>query len=514
MQRVYSPTKSTDGTIYYVGNTLVFKTQYPLNQNETVELNMLENENPQVIVIGADDLLWVATNQNNLYVMRNGNCIKSISNRETSFENIQHICAYKNHIYLSTKTGLVVLDYQLTKDSLLYDFHFITQLDGLPSNSVNQVYCSNDAIYVATENGIGKLSENYRSPTSLIIPRVQLVKIDDQVRPLKEYYAIEQGSHIIHMQIAGVDLTGHLKNIQYAVNDTSHWIDLEKNQISLLLHDGISKVYIRIRDINNRMGAVALACTFDVALPFYEKIWFWIVLTAISVLLFTWWYNQRNHERQKINFNNQLILEKQRNSITADLHDEMGSTLSSLQLNSMIANKYIDKDINKTKEILEKIECQTKSISEKLGDMIWSMKPGQDEFLSLSHRIKNYTNDILGSLEIDYSIRVDQPIDSLLTDIQMRKNVLLILKEAINNAAKYSQANQMSIEVKWQNNELRLLVIDNGIGFEWNEKGNGLKSMQNRAEELNGHFQIRGNAPQGTIVQVNIPLPNIRDSKT
>lgn len=225
--------------------------------------------------------------------------------------------------------------------------------------------------------------------------------------------------------------------------------------------------------------------------PFYKTIWFWIVSSILITAVLFYLFDRRKYLLQKRIFNQQLALEKQRQKITADLHDDLGASLSSLQINSAVAQKLLEKDPEKTKAILKKMEFQAKSISENIGDIIWSLKPSKDEFMSLSTRIKQITSELLGSSEIHYELLIDSSIDSEITDFSTRKNIIFLCKEALNNILKYSQAKEVCVLFQKTKDHYILEIEDDGSGFtEDNKKGNGLANMKRRTEELGGTFTI------------------------
>ena len=277
--------------------------------------------------------------------------------------------------------------------------------------------------------------------------------------------------------------------------------------MNLLLKGGENNIRIRAVDENNNVSNKTLEVKFNVAIPFYKKISFQLFLPFLITGILFFFYNRRKFEKQKIAFTQQLELEKQRSKITADLHDEIGSTLSSLQINSTVANKLMEKDIPSAQKVLLKVESQAKSLAEKIGDIIWSMKPGKDEFMTLSTRIKNFCNEVLGSTDINYVIEIDSKIDTLITDFGDRKNVLLITKEAINNALKYSKATKIKVIIQYENNIVTLIISDNGIGFNTSEiLGNGIGNMKNRANKLNATFEIISNKNLGTTIQLQFKV--------
>lgn len=205
----------------------------------------------------------------------------------------------------------------------------------------------------------------------------------------------------------------------------------------------------------------------------------------------------------------QMMIMKERERISQDMHDDIGATLSSLQINSVVAHKMMEKEkVSEVKEILKNIEKQSKKLSENMGDIVWSLKPNQEAFMTLSTRIKNFASEVLGKTEINYFIEIHQEIDREIIDFGVKKNIVLITKEALNNAAKYSNAKEVSVIFSKIENEYVLEIKDNGIGFNENErKGNGIGNMKKRCEEIGGFFQIFTN--NGTHIKIILPI--IRD---
>lgn len=249
-----------------------------------------------------------------------------------------------------------------------------------------------------------------------------------------------------------------------------------------------------------------------ISAPFYHAVSFWILIASILIGAVFWWYNQKKLEKQKIHFKQQLALEMQRSKITADLHDDIGATLSSLQINSAVANQLIVHDPIEAKKVLHKIENQSKNLADKIGDIIWSMKPNNEEFMTISTRIRNFANDILGATDIEYALAIDNELNELITDITNRKNIVLFVKEAINNAAKYSQASQIKISLHIIEHKIEIQIIDNGIGFNVDEiRGNGISNMKKRILELKGEIQIISSHLKGTTILATLPIPTFRD---
>ncbi len=198
-----------------------------------------------------------------------------------------------------------------------------------------------------------------------------------------------------------------------------------------------------------------------------------------------------------------------RNKISKDLHDDVGSSLSSLNVYSTVATNFLETNPSKAKEMLQKISTQSIELMENIGDIVWSMKSNKEETVSLSTKIKNFTADVLSAAEINYIIDVDESDELLVKSLTARRNILMIIKEAINNAVKYSHASNIIIRLKKTNNTFSIFIKDDGNGFEVDSKrtsGNGLTNMQKRASELNGTVNIQSTVAKGTTITAFFPL--------
>jgi signal transduction histidine kinase/ligand-binding sensor domain-containing protein len=503
-ERVLSISKINESSFYFTANSGVFK--YNLT-DETYSLvfsnSNLVYENIQSITTSKKGDIWCNTFKGNLYLIKNSHVVFSIINSDKLPINITKIQEIDKQLWIASKDGMYVLDISnLPK----YSINKISKSDGLNSNFINDFTYKNDSIYAATNNGISIVSKHLKSTNYSISPIIISAKINNSiVSNQSEYFLNKEQTNVI-LELAGIDLTGHFNKFQYAINN-ENWYNIEGNILNLLLKGGENNIRIRAVDENNNVSNQTLEVKFNVAIPFYKKISFQLFLPFLLSGILFFFYNRRKFEKQKIAFTQQLELEKQRSKITADLHDEIGSTLSSLQINSTVANKLMEKDIPSAQKVLQKVESQAKSLAEKIGDIIWSMKPGKDEFMTLSTRIKNYCNEVLGSTNINYSIEIDEKIDVLITDFGDRKNMLLITKESINNALKYSKATKIEVFITCENNIVLLRISDNGIGFNTNEiVGNGIGNMKNRAKELNAIFQITSNKSSGTTIQLQFKI--------
>ena len=327
-----------------------------------------------------------------------------------------------------------------------------------------------------------------------------------------EKLALKNDENNINIKVFIKDLEfGKQRTLYYRItNHENKWtlISAKQSLIFNSLSPNHYKIEFAVYDkFSNQFSAIK-KLEITISKAFYQTFLFWILVSGLFFGGIFALYGRWRFLKQKEFYQHELDLDNQRNKITADLHDDLGATLSSLQINSAIAQKLLDKDLSQTRKILQKIEAQAKHISENIGDIIWSLKPGKNEFMSLSTRIINSANEILGHTEIPFKIKVNPEIDLEIKDFTMRKNMVLICKEALNNIAKYSLATKVEVNLTKKNEEYHLEIFDNGIGFNpENKKGNGLQNMKKRTEEMHGKFEVSTNP--GTFIKIIIPT--IRD---
>lgn len=198
----------------------------------------------------------------------------------------------------------------------------------------------------------------------------------------------------------------------------------------------------------------------------------------------------------------QLELEKVRNHIARDLHDDIGSTLSSINIMSQLAMN------GDTKENLNKIAWHSSQMMENMSDIVWSINPKNDTLEQVVLKMKEFAFEILEPKEIMHTFHLDNKLVQLKLDVEKRKNLFLIFKEAINNVAKYSEGSMVSISFFVKQHKIQLSIKDNGKGF--NEalakQGNGLINMKERASSMGGHLSLVSQHGKGTEIQVDIPI--------
>ena len=199
-------------------------------------------------------------------------------------------------------------------------------------------------------------------------------------------------------------------------------------------------------------------------------------------------------------------IEKLRNDIARDLHDDIGSALSSININSNMAlNRSDDAAVVKTQ--LERIKINSDKMMDSMGDIVWAIHPANDSMESLLSKMKEFLSEMLEPLDINYHLELTDGIKKMKLSVDKRKEVYLVFKEAVNNAAKYSRCSNVSVILSNNNQFLQLRVTDDGTGFDAQKKaGNGLRNMRQRAVAIGGTLQLNTNYQKGTNIIFQVPV--------
>lgn len=201
-----------------------------------------------------------------------------------------------------------------------------------------------------------------------------------------------------------------------------------------------------------------------------------------------------------------LQLYKLRSSIAKDLHDDVGSALSSIAMLSRLAQDGKTKAVMKPEEIYSRIGDTSKRMIDLMDDIVWSVNPDNDRFSNMLVRMREYAAEMLEPNNINFAFKVSDDIEELRIPMQMRKDYFLIFKEAVNNLAKYSACSEALISIEKQQRNIITLIKDNGKGFNSSitTSGNGLRNMEERATAINGKIDIKTKEGEGTAVMITI----------
>lgn len=263
-------------------------------------------------------------------------------------------------------------------------------------------------------------------------------------------------------------------------------------------------------------------------LPSHSAFTFPITILQISivgeVLFFAMGMSLRNrqNERQKILYQAQLIeqlrenerkqdkLQRIREDIAHDLHDDVGSDLSSIGVLSQVAARQVDQDPEAARATIQRIGQTARRVVTTMREIIWSMNSAQTSLASFSQRLQEMATLLFEYQTATLSIRLPDDDLTRLLPVESRRDLFLMVKEMLYNAIRHADARHVYLTMWVADDALHLTVRDDGRGFPSeiyeSQTGNGLKSMRKRTDALNGCLTIDSQPGTGTTLTFQCPL--------
>jgi nitrate/nitrite-specific signal transduction histidine kinase len=307
-----------------------------------------------------------------------------------------------------------------------------------------------------------------------------------------------------HIGISFVDNSDPV-NAKYAIklkgSDNVEWIKVGKQNFMSYSNLYGGEYEFLVKNLRNNTQN---SLKFKIKPAFWQSWWFVpsIFLYIISVLGIIIYLFVMYRFRQK------LRTQRMQDKIARDLHDDVGSTLSSIAILTQVAQNQLIDAPDKTKKLLTEISQNAQEMLENMSDIVWTNKVLNDNFEQLMVRMQEFLAKMLEPKEIEYKFYFDDSLKNIKWNAQKYYDFYMIFKEAINNSVKYADANLLKVNILREKNSIVLKIEDNGRGFEQNKimSGNGMANMKKRAEQMKGIFKINSEIKKGTLIEVNIPL--------
>lgn len=196
------------------------------------------------------------------------------------------------------------------------------------------------------------------------------------------------------------------------------------------------------------------------------------------------------------------VLEKERDRIARDMHDDIGSGLTHIALLSelMQIQKVTDDGI---RQDLNNISFSARKLVENMSEIIWALSPQNDTLENLLAYLREQTLSCFEPFDINYSVQFPDRVPAIKLSNVQRRNLFLVAKEALNNALKHSGGGSINLKMEFKDNVINFYIHDNGKGMDvlkTKQASNGVKNMQKRMEEIGGTFVIETNT-NGTCIQ-------------
>ena len=435
-------------------------------------------------------------------------------------------------------------------------FRHFSQADGLASNNVTDAIVTADGIvWIATSNGIsrfdrrnntfinynygnGILENNLWMITALPDGRIAAGNIKgavifnpDAIKHISNNVPAPIISNIsVYGKIISVDslLSSHLPlhisykenyfsieyiSLRYANNQqieyaykleglNTNWVPAANRRFVTFANLGGGTYYFKVRARlpGSNWTESSFLLPVVVSAAFYTQWWFYALLAlCISLIIYTVY---------RYRINQLLQLQRMRTQIASDLHDDIGSTLTSISYYSEIVKLQIGEDETALQHLLDKIGSNARDMVSAMSDIVWVINPANDETTSLVAKMKSHANGMLEGRTIQYTFDIKGEEGSGKLNLQQRKNIYLIYKEALNNSIKYAGCSHIAIDITQSPRYVSLQIRDDGKGFQILKAtaGNGLTNMKKRAAEMHAGFCIDTVPGKGTLIKLLVKI--------
>ncbi len=417
-----------------------------------------------------------------------------------------------NRLWLSTNRGLSRFD---VKEKTFRNFDV---RDGLQGNEFNRhAWCKDERgwMYFGGMNGVNyfhpdSITDNAVRP-DIVITAIRLknkaISFNNKKSPLSKPTYLESrieipyNENMIAFDFAALEFSAPRKNqYMYRMNGfDQEWILSGNNPSAIYTNLDPGEYTFVVKGSNNdgiwsdkeaRMSVLILA-------PWYMTWWFRI---SIFTLLAAGIY-----QLYRYRMNQTIRVQELRNRIASDLHDEIGSTLSSISLYGE-ATKQLVSNNPEAMKMLSRINDNTQQMMEAMSDIVWTINTRHDRFDEMMSRMREYAVHAIEVRNGEVHFNEVPEISQITLDMNQRKNIYLIFKEAVNNAAKYSECKNLYVEFHFKKWGCIIKIRDDGKGFNPDhvKKGNGLYNMYKRTAAIKGDLGIHSIPGNGTEVVLKV----------
>jgi len=387
-----------------------------------------------------------------------------------------------------------------------------TTADGLASGAFLAAFRDRHGeLWFGTTGGLSRYApaadENAESPPILI----SAVRVSGSVQPVSLLGASEislpdLGASQNQVQIEFVGLSygaGEVMRYQYKLEGVDADWSAPTEQRTVNYANLAPRYYRFLVRAMNSGGATSTApayVSFTILPPVWRRWWF-ESLAAIGIVVMVYAAFRYRVARA-------VELANIRTRIAADLHDDIGSNLTRIAILSEVAQSQLpDHTLPFAAPLMSIAEISRESVAS-MSDIVWAINPKRDTLLDLVQRMRRFANGILVPHGIEFRFHAPETDYDLKLGANIRRNVFLVFKEALNNAARHSAGTFIDINLRIAGSRLVLTVRDNGSGFDVEKasEGQGLFNLTKRARDSHGDLQITSAVGKGTEIVLRVPL--------
>jgi signal transduction histidine kinase len=204
----------------------------------------------------------------------------------------------------------------------------------------------------------------------------------------------------------------------------------------------------------------------------------------------------------------QLMLERERARISQDMHDDVGASLTRISILSELAKNKPD-ITDETRQWLSQISDTSRSVMEEMSQIVWALNPKNDTLEGLVAYLRRFANEYLEPTTVKCMFDLPEKLQKKALSVEIRRNVYLVVREALHNVVKHSGATRAGLTLKVEDSKFKISIRDDGKGFDPDKlefPGNGLINMKKRMNDIGGEIFIRSEPGLGTEIELIVSL--------
>jgi ligand-binding sensor domain-containing protein/two-component sensor histidine kinase len=416
----------------------------------------------------------------------------------------ESVISMGNIVWINTEAG--ILTYNLATHTSAKPEYETPPMQTYPGSPFELI--GND-IVVGFRSGFAYFANTVGTALLPSDPVIESVQVNNQV-VLPNYLGKNQHKQLVlgaHENSINISFTAflytdpsHIK-FRYKLNsDDAKWQYTQDQRSAnyAQLAPGNYTFYVQSGNKNGVWNSNLASFSFTIQPPYWASWWFRTLAVLVIAFCLYILYSYR--------IKNILAIERIRERIASDFHDDIGSALSSISIFSEVADKQLQQKLppEKTREIVSHISFHSRAMLDAMDDIVWAVNPQNDHINDLAVRMREFAIPLLEARNIHFDIEIQQDLLNARIKMEERKNIFLIFKECINNILKHADCTAMSVSVNKLSNQLELIITDNGKGFDTAipHNRNGLKNMQKRTDEIGGTIQVTTHPGKGTTIRL------------
>ncbi len=410
-------------------------------------------------------------------------------------------------IYAATGRGIDRFEPQ---PSGLGRIQHYTTADGVAAGELNLALRDRQGnLWFATPLGVSQLIpalDRPRTPPPVLVTGVSIGGVPHPISDLGQASVSGLSLHQNSLRIDFVGLgssPGESLRYQYMLEGADRGWSALTDQRSIVyasLSPGTYRYLVRAVASDGAISPQPASVMFTILPPLWRSWWFIVACGIVASLII---YALHRYRVAQL-----LAVANVRTRIATDLHDDIGASLSQIAILSEVAQRGANGPGSQIRTPLSEIAGISRELVDSMSDIVWAINPDYDRLSNLVHRMRRFATDLLGGQNIGLQFRSSVSDDELRIGANIRRQVYLIFKEAVNNIARHSGASRVEVELDRVENSLVLRLSDNGKGFDpaAENGGHGLANMRKRAAALGGKVEFQSELSRGASVRMTVPL--------